>query len=605
MVRVLACACALAAAAASAPAAGATPQLAQDAQGQSTLLLRVLNQTGRPLFTASADAHAPFGRLAPLAPPHAYGERVLADNHGGAVAAWIQPAEYEAPGPAMVAIKPPGGKFGTPVAVTRPGAVATRVELDVNGRGDAVVTWQDANFGADYSLRPAGGVFGPPEKLPGAPQFDVSVLIEASGGVVFVGSGIAPGSGDTRAYATYRGPDGGLREPQDLEPFRWYSPPVARNARGDMLLAWREGDEIMVRERPSGGDFGAARAVASVGAGNYSAVVRPSLNDHGDAMVLLGGQGLVAITRDGGGEFGPPVTLSEQPVRWSQAIGEDGAMRVAWIGAGRDLLVSRRAPGAAFGAPTRVRAIPPRLAGSGPPDTPPAVAIDGAGTETVVWEEPGGERVRVRERRASATGEVSLQTIATLPSFVREAPESACVPKGAKVLRRTERAVLTASGSYRHACLRKRGVSVDVGVLRPQGSGDTFLDAPLALAGPFGATVLSEFSHIDDTGTWVAITDLRDERSGESRSVNALAPGVTATVSGLRLAPSGAAAWVASAVRAPGLSSDERRLMAWSTTRAKPRLVAKGTRIVPRSLKLAGGRLTWREGKRRHSTRLR
>jgi hypothetical protein len=106
---------------------------------------------------------------------------------------------------------------------------------------------------------------------------------------------------------------------------------------------------------------------------------------------LPGSEVRVAASTDGGRSFGAGVVVDGEVCpccRTSLAAGPDGTLYVAWrkvfAGDVRDVVVARRAPGAAgFSAPRRVHA--DGWVFPGCPHAGPSLAVDGAGRVHVAW----------------------------------------------------------------------------------------------------------------------------------------------------------------------------------------------------------------------------
>jgi hypothetical protein len=241
---------------------------------------------------------------------------------------------------------------------------------------------------------------------------------------------------------------------------------------------------------------------------------------------------------------------------------------------------------------------------------PPAIAIDGQGTATEVWEDSDGETDTMRSGSFSHDGAGTRSTIGSVPSYVQEAAPEACVAQGQTVAARSSRAVIarTAYETYT-GCLLARGTPVDLAApwLVPVGdSTNVQLPATFAVAGPFAAAVVSAYGHDGSTSSWVSVIDLRDELDGQSHFGPALGAGaLNADVPALRVTSTGAAAWVA-VKRAPAKRFTRTRgivkhVYGLAPGSGAPRLLAQGKRIAPASLRLRDGGVSWRDGKRRHS----
>ena len=596
-------------------AAAATPLLVQDERGDTSLLWGVLQQTHRPLLATSAASDGVFGPLTELGTPgNTYGggaPLVAADERGGAVATWaasVHAATYDYPA-VFVSIKPRGGSFGEPEQISAPGAHTGELALDVNARGDAVATWIDyAAGGIVYSLRPADGQFGEPQPLPGPITHDLHVVLEADGGALFLGSGTPPDP-----YATYRRPDGTFADAAPLADVSLFSAAVVANKRGDVLLAWAENADVKVRERPAGGVFGATRTIGQgASPDHYQPPLDGVMNDAGDAVVTVAnGPVVTALTRSGSGGAFAAQTIGMAAYDTSVAMNDRGDAAIVFALGPRWLAAAYRRPGGGF-APAGI--IGTALSGR------PALGIDGTGSATAVWEDSDGENVTLRVRRFIDDQVVKAPDIATVPTFVQEQPPEACTPNGATVVKRGSRAVITIEPTLGFkGCLLARGTPVGLGRLYRYGAGSlTDIQGPprVALRGPFAAAVVASFSH-NSSASYISVVDLRDELSDMTTVAPAVAGFESAPVPALKLAPSGAAAWVACSPlrrkdgRPPGSCTARGRSLkqvyvvpAGSGFVTSARRVGAGQRIDPASLRVSAGRVSWRDGTRHRSVPL-
>jgi hypothetical protein len=587
---------------ASASAALAEPQLVQDENGDAALVFDILRQP-RPIFATAAPGGGSFGPLTQLTPagggfPPA--TTVAPDEQGGAVAAWAGTGGIGTfPRDVFVSIKPPGGEFGAPQRLSLPGHTAGIVSLDVNARGDAVVAWFDyAEDGLTYAYRPAGGSFGPPEGVPGPITHDLSVVLEADGGALFLGDSTPAVGGNTvNPWSVHRSSEGTFAAPVQLAGVPALDTvAVAGNRRGDVLLAWAKDRTLAVAERPVGGTVGPASVVATgVDTEGYSVPVRAVINDDEDAVVLFSDPTVRVLVREGSGSFGAPRRLassrSASVYTAGLAVDEHGDAAVAWSTNPQAVRAAYRVRGGSFGSVMTLRSALGVLAGP----YPPSVAIDGAGTATAVWEEGDGESVFIRSRRFAALP-AATSIVVTVPSYIQEAPPEACAAHSS-VLAKNARAVITTG---LRGCLLARGTPIDLGQTHPYAIGDTsnVQSRRIALAGPYAASVLTVRAHEGEVSTWVSIVDLRDEWSGRNRAAPASNVFGAVPVPTLRLRRDGAAAWVARSGRRM------KQVFAFGVSRRNAKLLGHGTKIVPASLRIDGTRVRWRDGRHRRSAPL-
>src|SRR5215217_197964 len=66
-----------------------------------------------------------------------------------------------------VAIRPPGGSFGTPITLSNPALESTTPRIAVDAAGNVIVIWIENGF-ISYSQRPAGGSFAAAQTIAGS-----------------------------------------------------------------------------------------------------------------------------------------------------------------------------------------------------------------------------------------------------------------------------------------------------------------------------------------------------------------------------------------------------------------------------------------------------
>jgi hypothetical protein len=227
----------------------------------------------------------------------------------------------------------------------------------------------------------------------------------------------------------------------------------------------------------------------------------------------------------------------------------------------------------------------------------PSVAIADSGRATAAWEQDDGATISLVARDFRGSRADRREVVASLPSFVREGPPSACRPAGARVVRSGAQSTVFVSDSY-YGCLLARGVPARL----TNFSLEAGPPSTISLAGPLVAYAgQTEFR----------IVDLRDPDFGFNR-VGALDGPGSAFLAVSRLKPDGAAAWIACArVGKPGESRSScvrkggmtKRVYAWNRSAPFPRVLDSGRRIG--SLRLRGSALTWRSGGKVRHARLR
>jgi hypothetical protein len=268
------------------------------------------------------------------------------DDAGDAIVAWntwADPYKQDEPDPGFVAIRRPGGKFGSPqhVGDFRHGPHAAVI----NAAGAAAVAWGGTE-GVSVTYRPPGGSFGPAEPsglygpavdlaldvggrlaitsatpyLNAGPesrarysirsplgQWSEARVLDADGivtdlffdprGALTFFTNRPPSSGNQNARVITLQPDGSIDDAPLASGTTRGSPAAAMDLRGDILAAWVRpqgegpGTEVVARERGfPGGAFG-PEVVLAHKYGDFP--VGTALNDLG--------QGVVAWSEDDGG----------------------------------------------------------------------------------------------------------------------------------------------------------------------------------------------------------------------------------------------------------------------------------------------------------------
>jgi PKD repeat protein len=211
-------------------------------------------------------------------------------------------------------------------------------------------------------------------------------------------------------------------------------PDVAMNAGGDAVVAWQRssGTDLFAQAslRDAGTNFSSP---VPLGPAGLSALGTPqaAIDGAGNAIVVWQQPDgftlntiVQAAVRPAGGSFGAPVTLSATgsvSVHPQIAMNAAGDAIVAWEHlANQEVVIQAavRPAGGSFAAPVDVSA-------AGPQGEPPGVALDSAGTATVVWTQTSaaGATAQSATRPAggafaapvdlSATGQVSSPQVAT------------------------------------------------------------------------------------------------------------------------------------------------------------------------------------------------
>src|SRR5215208_4821256 len=157
---------------------------------------------------------------------------------------------------------------------TVPQAVGSGARVAITSAGDVAVAWQDTQKGLSVAVRPAGGRFGSPQRLSRSGRWvqRLDVIADSRGALVVVWSDAEcchSGSPDKRVWASTREPGGRFSAPVAVsEPFYGTEPTPAAAAGDDGSLTvvwWSENwsgtpgateTGVEVADRLPGGGFG-------------------------------------------------------------------------------------------------------------------------------------------------------------------------------------------------------------------------------------------------------------------------------------------------------------------------------------------------------------
>jgi hypothetical protein len=219
-------------------------------------------------------------------------------------------------------LREPGGTWGqtTELLRTNQSANGTVPAVAVSERGDGLVASAGRSGSGVQILaarRTAGGAFGPTETLFSArPNPDSETRVRAgmsAGGEAVVAWSFQPDLGGPRElWATIATPGAAFHAPVRIGLPRASSPfDLAVGDGGHALIAFASGDDLLVAERASGADFGAATRVGDA-KDLFAALPAAAVRADGGAVVAwqttLGP--MQAVIRQGPGPFGAPVTVA-------------------------------------------------------------------------------------------------------------------------------------------------------------------------------------------------------------------------------------------------------------------------------------------------------
>lgn len=389
----------------SAPGQEATlPELAIDRRGNALVVWQRGDRPARGIYAAARPAGAAFG--APLEISGRGGAPDVGfDSRGEAIAVWHRHGPSPGPCPLCVeaSFRPAGGLFGLPERVPATGA---QPQLAVGPRGEALVLVRHPGGIAKpirASFRPAGGRFGGERKLGGGQTGTPRVAFDARGRAVAVWSR------GVRILSAFRPRRGGFRGPHDVS--GGDLPRLAVDRRGNALAVWRRGvfpkARVRVAFRPAGRRFGRARTLSGPDAGDETDV---AFDRRGNALAVWWRRSpngrnfrVQAAFRPAGSRFRKPRTIARVRRRVAEprvAFDRRSNALVAWWAElnrnrGTWVQAAYRPAGRRFRKP---RTVSRRAEGVGEI----RLAFDRRGNALAVWEDlelegfiaPTGSRIR-------------------------------------------------------------------------------------------------------------------------------------------------------------------------------------------------------------------
>jgi hypothetical protein len=261
-------------------AVGTEPQVAASANGATAI---AFVDDGR-LAVASYPSPGPVrpygakptvGRTIPIpaAGRAVRDPQVAIDDSGRVTVVWISPAQPdtgESLNQVEVVTVEPSGAVGEVTALGPPGDC--HPALDVNGRGDAVVSGDCADRAADLYYRPAGDVFGTGE-APFEGEGHVRAQLDGDGNIHAFHTSVGNPMGKSEYVVHYalRPPAGPFGAPSRLTGVEDYAQDFDMEVfeDGRVVAAWMlVEDEIAYSIKPAGGPFSPVRGIATGGRAN-------------------------------------------------------------------------------------------------------------------------------------------------------------------------------------------------------------------------------------------------------------------------------------------------------------------------------------------------
>ena len=362
--------------------------------------------TWRPVTSLFADLSAAGGAAQTPA--------VAVDAAGNATVVW---SRYN--GSQLVvqsSSRPVGGSWSPPVDLAA-GRLIFFPQLAVDPAGNATAVWRRVE--ADRSVvqaasRPVGGTWSAPvdlsvdtvvdaSQLPDFPQ----VAVDATGAVTATWSRFA--SNTFTVQSSTRGADGSWSVPADLSTPGTSSrtTDVAVDPAGNVTATWVAGASVQSASRPSGGSWTAPVELSATGSmrANPRVVVDPA----GTATAIWGSfagaaYGVQTASRPPGGAWSAPLDLARGDVFDTPALAVDGhgTTTAVWQQQDSGWIVTgaTREAGGAWSTPVA-------LSTPGRDSWDPQVAVDPSGTATALWSRADEDGRVVEASRRPAGGDWS------------------------------------------------------------------------------------------------------------------------------------------------------------------------------------------------------
>ena len=382
------------------------PAVAMNGAGDAVAAWQRASGTGFVAQASLRDAGTNFSTPLALGPagfevlgtPHA-----AIDGAGNAIVVWQQ---FDGTGTNTVvqaAIRPAGGAFGAPLALSAPGAAAVHPRVAMNAAGDAIVVWERALV-VQAAVRPAGAGFSAPVDVSAAGLMSPlpRAALDGAGNATVVWTQAGP-AGTTVQVAT-RPAGGAFSAAVDLSPpGNASSGQVAANGAGEAVAVWTHADAasntiVQASTRPPGGEFSAPAGLSVAGQNAIDPHV--AIDAAGDALAIWsrfdGSTRVVqSATRPAGAAFGAPADLSlagaeaRDPTVSANTAGDLVAAWQRSDGSNTIVQAAVRRAGAGFGATID-------LSAAGRDAVAPQLGIDADGDAIALWQRSDGSHAIVQ-----------------------------------------------------------------------------------------------------------------------------------------------------------------------------------------------------------------
>ncbi|HMI98544.1 MAG TPA: PASTA domain-containing protein [Gaiellaceae bacterium] len=306
---------------------GATdPQVALDPAGDAVVVWVRSDGSNSRVQAATRAAGGPWGPPQDLFAVGQFGggPQVALDAGGNAVVVWVR-SDGSSPS-VQATVRPAGGTWATPQDLSAAGLHAYAPDLGVNAAGDAVVVWEssDSQNGSravvQGAVRPAGGMWSPPEDISVGDSSDPQVALDSAGNAIAAWEDFPGGGSPVEAAVRPAGGAWGDPEVVSAQDDLAIRPRIALDSAGNAVALWTRlelsGWSVRAAARLSGGSWGAPQDLSA--SGEFAFLPELALNPAGDAVAVWSrfaesSEVVQAATRSAGGTWERALDISPFP----------------------------------------------------------------------------------------------------------------------------------------------------------------------------------------------------------------------------------------------------------------------------------------------------
>ncbi len=408
------------------------PDVAVDAAGNAIAVWEYADGSDNRIQAAYRPAGADWGAPRYIsAPGQETGyPRVVVAPTGDAIAVWERIIDS---GPRLqynvqAAVRPAGGVWGPPEDLSPVGFHFGDPHIALDAAGDAVAVWvrSDGPFEiVQASDRPAGGSWQPPQDLSRPTEYasGPQVAVDPAGDAVVTWQASASYHQMETAQASVRPAGGAWSPPEDISTVGALTPQVSVDAAGNAIAVWLQGNRSLAAYRPAGGTWSAPEEIAATDGVFVASIAQDPAGNAMAAWMLIDGRGqrVQAAVRPAGGPWGPPEDLSSTGVSFYPEISIDAAgnATVLWLQYdGGDAVVKARTrpAGGEWESPADLSPVPGR-------SDLPKLAVGANGDAVAVWRLHAGSLALVQAARRRAGGAWGTPQELTEPFRVEPLPD--------------------------------------------------------------------------------------------------------------------------------------------------------------------------------------